>query len=56
VYAGVVEHSVYVDPAASGRGVGLRLLEALIESTETAGIWTMQSGVFPENQTSLAAP
>jgi phosphinothricin acetyltransferase len=54
VYAGVVEHSVYVDPAAQGRGVGRRLLEALIASTEAAGIWTIQSGVFPENVASLA--
>jgi L-amino acid N-acyltransferase YncA len=53
VYAGVVEHSVYVDPAASGRGVGQLLLEALIESTEDAGIWTIQSGIFPENSVSL---
>jgi phosphinothricin acetyltransferase len=54
VYAGVVEHSVYVHPDARGRGVGLRLLQALIESTEKAGIWTIQSGVFPENSASLA--
>jgi len=54
VYAGVVEHSVYVDPSAQGRGVGRRLLEALVESTEQAGIWTIQSGVFPENAASLA--
>ena len=54
VYCGVVEHSVYVDPAAHGRGVGRRLLEALIASTERAGIWTIQSGVFPENAASLA--
>jgi L-amino acid N-acyltransferase YncA len=54
VYAGVVEHSVYVDPAARGRGVGRALLEALIVSTEAAGIWTIQSGVFPENAASLA--
>lgn len=53
-YAGVVEHSVYVDPSARGRGVGLGLLERLIESTEAAGIWTIQSGVFPENTASLA--
>ena len=53
VYAGVVEHSVYVDPAAHRRGVGLLLLEALIASTEAAGIWTIQSGVFPENTASL---
>jgi phosphinothricin acetyltransferase len=54
VYAGVVEHSVYVDPAAHGRGVGRLLLDALISSTEAAGIWTIQSGVFPENRASLA--
>jgi phosphinothricin acetyltransferase len=54
VYAGVVEHSVYVDPAAQGRGIGTALLAALVASTETAGIWTIQSGVFPENTASLA--
>src|ERR1051326_1892239 len=54
VYAGVVEHSVYVHPDARGRGVGRALLEALIASTEAAGIWTIQSGIFPENAASLA--
>ena len=53
-YAGVVEHSVYVDPGAHGRGIGSALLTALIASTEAAGIWTIQSGVFPENTASLA--
>jgi L-amino acid N-acyltransferase YncA len=54
VYAGVVEHSVYVHPAARGQGVGRRLLDALIASTEAAGIWTIQSGIFPENTASIA--
>ncbi|MEV0531415.1 N-acetyltransferase family protein [Kitasatospora sp. NPDC050463] len=53
-YAGVVEHSVYVHPEARGLGVARALLEALIDSTEAAGIWTIQSGVFPENAASLA--
>ena len=53
VYRGVIEHSVYVDPSASGRGVGRALLDALIDSTEAAGVWTIQSGVFPENTASL---
>ena len=53
VYAGVVEHSLYVHPAARRRGVGAALLQALIRSTEAAGIWTIQSGVFPENDASL---
>jgi phosphinothricin acetyltransferase len=54
VYAGVVEHSVYVHPGARGRGVGRALLDALIASTEAAGIWTIESGIFPENAASLA--
>jgi L-amino acid N-acyltransferase YncA len=53
VYAGVVEHSVYVDPSAHGRGIGRLVLEALIASTEAAGIWTIQSGIFGENIASL---
>jgi L-amino acid N-acyltransferase YncA len=54
VYAGVVEVSVYVHPAAAGRGIGKSLLDALIASTEDAGIWTIKAGVFPENHASLA--
>src|SRR4051812_27047403 len=53
VYAGVVENSVYVDEAARGQGVGRLLLERLIASTEAAGIWTIQTGIFPENESSL---
>lgn len=53
-YAGVVEHSVYVHPAVRGRGIASALLKALIDSTEQAGIWTIQSGIFPENTASLA--
>lgn len=53
VYAGVVEHSVYVAAAGRGRGVGRLLLDELIASTEAAGIWTLQSAVFPENTASL---
>ena len=52
-YAGVVEHSVYIASAARGRGVGTRLLNAFIASTEADGIWTIQTGIFPENTPSL---
>ncbi|WP_199548207.1 GNAT family N-acetyltransferase [Streptomyces sp. N35] len=52
-YAGVVEHSVYVHPEARGQGVARGLLGALVASTEAAGIWTIQSGIFPENTASL---
>lgn len=53
VYAGVVEVSVYVSRDARGGGVGRALLEKLVESTEAAGIWTLQAGIFPENAASL---
>lgn len=53
VYAGVAEVSVYVDPAHSGRGIGLALLNELVHLSETEGIWTLQAGIFPENISSL---
>jgi phosphinothricin acetyltransferase len=53
VYAGIVEHSVYVDPGCRRRGAALTLLHTLIDSTEAAGIWTIQSGIFAENTASL---
>ena len=53
VYGGVVENSVYVDADSRGQGVGRLLLERLIASTEAAGIWTIQTGIFPENEASV---
>ncbi len=53
-YAGVVEHSVCIHPSARGRGIASPRLKALIDSTEQAGIWTIQAGIFPENAASLA--
>jgi phosphinothricin acetyltransferase len=53
VYAGVVEHSVYVSERARGQRVGRLLLERLLASTETAEIWTIQTGIFPENEPSV---
>ncbi|MGJ9412584.1 GNAT family N-acetyltransferase [Aeromicrobium sp. CF4.19] len=54
VYRGVVEDALYVSDQARGRGVGRALLTELVRSTERAGIWTITSGIFPENATSLA--
>lgn len=54
VYAGVVEHSVYIAAAARGHGIGRLLLRGLVAAAETAGIWTIQSSIFPENTVSLA--
>ena len=53
-YSGVAENSVYVAREARGLGIGRALLERLIEGAEEAGIWTIQTSVFPENRASLA--
>jgi phosphinothricin acetyltransferase len=53
VYGGVAEESVYVAEAARGRGIGRLLLEELIRRSEAAGIWTIQTGIFPENVASI---
>jgi L-amino acid N-acyltransferase YncA len=54
VYRGVAEASVYVAAEARGRGVGEDLIEALVESAEACGIWTVEAVVFPENEASVA--
>jgi len=53
VYRGVAEDSVYVAGRAQGRGIGRALLEELVARAEADGIWTIQAGVFPENEASL---
>ncbi len=54
VYAGVGEVSIYLAGGVRGRGVGERLLGVLIESSEAAGFWTLEAGIFPENAASIA--
>jgi L-amino acid N-acyltransferase YncA len=54
VYRGVGEESVYVAERARGRGIGRALLEAVIANARTGGLWTLQAGIFPENEASLA--
>jgi L-amino acid N-acyltransferase YncA len=53
VYAGVAEVSIYVSGSGRGKGIGSKLLNCLIEMSEQSGIWTLQSGIFPENISSL---
>jgi len=53
-YAGVTENSVYVAASARGGGVGTALMEALTTAAAKAGIWTIQTSVFPENAASIA--
>jgi L-amino acid N-acyltransferase YncA len=54
VYAGVAEVSVYVAERARGRKIGSSLLDALVTASERESIWTLQAGVFPENEASIA--
>ena len=52
-YRGVVEHSVYIEPARQGQGIGRLLLEAFVDACDAAGYWTVQSSIFPENVASI---
>ena len=54
VYKGVAEGSIYIKSSARGQGIGKTFLQAAIEESERIGIWTMQSGTFPENKASIA--
>jgi phosphinothricin acetyltransferase len=53
VYRGVAEVSIYIAASCRGEGIGKALLGALIEASETAGIWTLESSMFPENELSI---
>lgn len=53
VYSGVAEVSIYIDPNFQRQGVGSILMEGLIEESEKNNIWTLQSGIFPENKASV---
>lgn len=53
VYAGVAEESVYIGENFRGQGLGLALLQHLVEASEANGFWTLQAGIFPENTGSI---
>ncbi len=53
VYAGVAEVSIYIAEYFRGKGIGKYLLLKLIEESEAAGLWTLQSGIFAENKASI---
>jgi L-amino acid N-acyltransferase YncA len=53
-YAGVGETSVYVAESARGRGVGKALLHTQVNEADRAGLWTLQTSIFPENRASIA--
>ena len=53
VYSGVAEVSIYIAAEERGRGLGRHLLQALIDVSEQAGVWTLQASIFPENKVSI---
>lgn len=53
VYSGVGEVSIYIDPGYSGKGIGQKLMEALVQASEQQGFWTLEAKIFPENEASI---
>ena len=53
VYAGVAEVSVYIGQNNRGMGIGKLLMKHLIQKSENEGLWTLQSGIFSENEGSI---
>jgi len=53
-YAGVADIGIYVAASARRKGVGRALLDALVESSEANGIWTLQGSTFAENAASIS--
>jgi L-amino acid N-acyltransferase YncA len=53
-YAGVGESSIYVADGRRGRGVGKTLIHRQVNAADEAGLWTLQTSVFPENRASIA--
>jgi L-amino acid N-acyltransferase YncA/DNA-binding transcriptional ArsR family regulator len=54
VYAGVAETSVYVGDDYRGRGVGKALIHRQVTAADDAGLWTLQTSIFPENRAGIA--
>ncbi|AIS59791.1 GNAT family N-acetyltransferase [Listeria ivanovii] len=53
-YRGVAELSIYIAKSARGKGIGKALMQAIIQTSEENGFWTLQSLIFPENKASIA--
>ncbi|WP_229675989.1 GNAT family N-acetyltransferase [Hoyosella rhizosphaerae] len=53
-YRGVTENSIYVDPVAQGKKIGSALMRKLVQHADTAGVWTIQTSIFPQNRASIA--
>lgn len=52
-YSGVVESSIYIADGMRGRGIGRVLIAHQVRAAEDAGLWTLQTSIFPENEASI---
>ena len=52
-FKGVAEVSIYLKNEFQGKGLGKMLLRKLILDSEENEFWTLQSGIFPENEASI---
>ena len=53
VYKGVAEVSIYITSKFRGKVIGRLLLSTLIAQSEQNGFWTLQAGIFRENNKSI---
>jgi L-amino acid N-acyltransferase YncA/DNA-binding transcriptional ArsR family regulator len=53
-YAGVAETAIYVGDGYRGRGVGKALIHRQVTAADDAGMWTLQTSIFPENRAGIA--
>ena len=53
-FRGVGEISIYLDYRYRGQGIGTQLMNEMIKKSELCGIWSLFSGIFPENKASLS--
>ncbi len=52
-YKYTVEHSLYVERSARGRGLGTKMLEAIIRTAEEQGYHNLVGGITTENTASI---
>ncbi len=53
IYTGVADISIYIENQHTGKGAGTALMQALIQQSEKAGYWTLQSGIMSDNTQSV---
>ncbi|MHA6617249.1 helix-turn-helix domain-containing GNAT family N-acetyltransferase [Pseudonocardia sp. DLS-67] len=54
VHSGVAETSIYVGDGHRGRGAGKALIHRQVVGADDAGLWTLQTSIFPENRAGIA--